>query len=32
MGEAFTKSLLRQAGSTIARELMRGILGGMKKR
>ncbi|WP_374453687.1 helicase HerA-like domain-containing protein, partial [Phenylobacterium sp.] len=32
MGEAFTKSLLRQAGSTIARELMRGILGSMKKR
>ena len=32
MGEAFTKSLLRQAGSTIARELMRGIMGGLKKR
>ncbi len=31
MGEAFTKSLLRQAGSTIARELMRGIMGGLKK-
>jgi DNA helicase HerA-like ATPase len=32
MGEAFTKSLLRQAGSTIARELMRGVLGSLKKR
>ncbi len=32
MGEAFAKSLLRQAGSTIARELMRGIMGGLKKR
>ncbi len=32
MGEAFAKSLLRQAGSTIARELMRGVLGSLKKR
>ncbi|MDP3749747.1 MAG: DUF853 family protein [Phenylobacterium sp.] len=32
MGEAFAKSLLRQAGSTIARELMRGLLGSLKKR
>lgn len=32
MGEAFAKSLLRQAGSTIARELMRGVLGGLKRR
>ena len=32
MGEAFAKSLLRQAGSTIARELMRGIMGSLKKR
>ncbi|WP_309645488.1 helicase HerA-like domain-containing protein, partial [Phenylobacterium sp.] len=32
MGEAFAKSLLRQAGSTIARELMRGLMGGLKKR
>jgi DNA helicase HerA-like ATPase len=32
MGEAFAKSLLRQAGSTIARELMRGVMGSLKKR
>ncbi|WP_332765983.1 helicase HerA-like domain-containing protein [Phenylobacterium sp.] len=32
MGEAFAKSLLRQAGSTIARELMRGLMGSLKKR
>ena len=32
MGETFAKSLLRQAGSAIARELMRGLMGGLKKR
>ena len=32
MGEAFAKSVLRQAGSTLARELMRGLLGGLKRR
>jgi len=31
MGEAFAKSLLRTAGTTIARELMRGLLGGLKR-
>ena len=30
--EALTKSVLRTAGSTLTRELMRGILGGLKKR
>jgi DNA helicase HerA-like ATPase len=30
--EAMTKSVLRTAGSTITRELLRGILGGLKKR
>ena len=30
--EAMTKSVLRTAGSTLTRELMRGILGGLKKR
>lgn len=30
--EAATKSVLRTAGSTITRELLRGILGGLKKR
>jgi DNA helicase HerA-like ATPase len=32
MGEAFAKSLLRTAGSTIGREIMRGLLGGLKRR
>ena len=30
--EALTKSVLRTAGSTLTRELMRGILGGLKRR
>ena len=30
--EALTKSVLRTAGSTITRELLRGILGGLKRR
>ncbi len=30
--EALTKSVLRTAGSTITRELMRGLLGGLKRR
>lgn len=30
--EAMTKSVLRTAGSTLTRELMRGILGGLKRR
>ncbi|CAN5118211.1 DUF853 domain-containing protein [soil metagenome] len=30
--EAMTKSVLRTAGSTITRELLRGILGGLKRR
>jgi uncharacterized protein len=32
MGEAFAKSLLRTAGSTIGREIMRGVLGSLKRR
>ena len=31
-GEAFLKSAMRQAGSTLVREVMRGILGGMRRR
>ena len=31
-GEAFLKSAMRQAGSTLTRELMRGILGGLRRR
>ena len=30
--EALTKSMLRTAGSTITRELLRGVLGGLKRR
>lgn len=30
--EALTKSVLRTAGSTLTRELMRGLLGGLKRR
>ena len=30
--EAMTKSVLRTAGSTLTRELMRGLLGGLKRR
>jgi len=30
--EALTKSVLRQAGSTLTRELLRGVLGGLKRR
>ncbi|WP_312205523.1 helicase HerA-like domain-containing protein, partial [Brevundimonas sp.] len=30
--EALTKSVLRTAGSTITRELLRGVLGSLKKR
>ncbi|MGQ2991352.1 helicase HerA-like domain-containing protein, partial [Brevundimonas sp.] len=30
--EALTKSVLRTAGTTITRELLRGILGGLKRR
>ncbi|MGV3580303.1 helicase HerA-like domain-containing protein, partial [Brevundimonas sp.] len=30
--EALTKSVLRTAGSTITRELLRGVLGGLKRR
>jgi DNA helicase HerA-like ATPase len=32
MGEAFTKSVLRTVGSQIGREIVRGILGGMRRR
>jgi DNA helicase HerA-like ATPase len=32
MGEAFIKSMLRTAGSQIGRELLRGVLGGLKRR
>ncbi len=32
MGEAFAKSLLRTIGSTVGRELIRGVLGGLKRR
>jgi hypothetical protein len=31
-GEAFFKSMLRTAGSTLGRELLRGVLGSLKKR
>ncbi len=31
-GEAFTKSMLRSVGSTLGRELLRGVLGSIKKR
>jgi DNA helicase HerA-like ATPase len=30
--EALTKSVLRQAGSTLTRELLRGVLGGLRRR
>jgi hypothetical protein len=30
--EALTKSVLRTAGSTLTRELMRGLMGGLKRR
>ena len=30
--EALTKSVLRQAGSTITREILRGVLGGLRRR
>jgi hypothetical protein len=30
--EALTKSVLRTAGSTLTRELVRGLLGGLKRR
>ena len=30
--EALTKSVLRQAGSTLTRELLRGVLGSLKRR
>jgi hypothetical protein len=30
--EALTKSVLRTAGSTLTRELLRGVLGGLKRR
>uniref|UniRef100_UPI00289B5370 helicase HerA-like domain-containing protein n=2 Tax=Brevundimonas TaxID=41275 RepID=UPI00289B5370 len=30
--EALTKSVLRTAGSTITRELLRGVLGSLKRR
>jgi DNA helicase HerA-like ATPase len=32
MGEAFAKSLLRTIGSTVGREIIRGVLGGLKRR
>lgn len=31
-GEAFTKSMLRSVGSTLGRELLRGVLGSIKRR
>jgi hypothetical protein len=30
--EALTKSVLRTAGATITREILRGVLGGMRRR
>ena len=32
MGEAFAKSMLRSVGSQIGREIMRGLLGGVRRR
>ena len=32
MGEAFAKSRLRTIGSTVGREIIRGVLGGMRRR
>ena len=32
MGEAFAKSMLRTIGSTVGREIIRGVLGGMRRR
>ncbi|HEY9219835.1 MAG TPA: helicase HerA-like domain-containing protein, partial [Phenylobacterium sp.] len=31
-GEAFAKSLMRSIGSTVGREIMRGVLGGLRRR
>jgi hypothetical protein len=32
MGEAFAKSMLRTIGNQVAREIMRGVLGSLKRR
>jgi hypothetical protein len=32
MGETFTKQLLRTLASSAGREIMRGVLGGMRRR
>jgi hypothetical protein len=32
MGEAFAKSMLRTIGSQLGREILRGVLGGMRRR
>ncbi|MDP3384546.1 MAG: DUF853 family protein, partial [Phenylobacterium sp.] len=32
LGEAFTKSVLRTVGSQIGREIVRGMLGGLRRR
>ena len=32
MGEAFAKSLLRSVGSQVGREIMRGVLGSLRRR
>jgi hypothetical protein len=32
MGEALAKSMLRSIGSQLGREILRGVLGGMRRR